>query len=148
MNIKRKRIIFTSVFILIVSSAVTIWYIFTVKFEDINDQKPDYSIKALDLIEEFTKSDSLANKKYAEKIVAVTGVVTEIEPADSTINIKLGDTITGSYVIFAFQKQHLKEATAIKKGDSISIKGSCSGGAYSEILETEFITFKRCALIK
>ena len=55
---------------------------------------------------------------------------------------------TGSYVIFAFQSQHLAEAKSIKQGDDVSIKGSCSGGAYSEILEAEFITFKRCALNK
>ena len=100
------------------------------------------------MISEFKNNDSIANKKYAEKIIAVTGLVTEVEAVDSSINIKLGDTITGSYAIFAFQQQHLAEAKFIKKGDSISIKGSCSGGAYSEILETEFITFKRCALIK
>lgn len=148
MNIKQKRMIFSGVVVLIGIAALSIWYIFTVKFGDINDQKPVYSVKALDLITEFTKNDSLSNKKYAEKIVAVTGVVTEVEPADSSINIKMGDTLSGSYVIFAFQQQHLKEAAVIKKGDSISIKGSCSGGAYSEILETEFITFKRCAILK
>ena len=148
MNVRKKRIIIISVFTVIVVAVLAIWYIFTVKFADINDLKPVYSVKALDLINEFKKNDSLANIKYAEKIVAVTGLVTEVEPADSTINIKLGDTTTGSYAIFAFQQQHLAEAKFIKKGNSISIKGSCSGGAYSEILETEFITFKRCAIIK
>ena len=148
MNVKQKKIIIASILVLIVVAVAAIWYIFTIKFSDINDQKPLYSVKALDLINEFTKNDSIANKKYAEKIIAVTGLVTEVEPADSTINIKLGDTITGSYAIFAFQKLHLAEAKFIKKGDSISVKGSCSGGAYSEILETQFITFKRCALIK
>ena len=148
MNIKQKRILIASVFIVIAVAVISIWYVFTVKFSDINNQKPVYSVKVLDLISEFKNNDSIANKKYAEKIIAVTGLVTEVEAVDSSINIKLGDTITGSYAIFAFQQQHLAEAKFIKKGDSISIKGSCSGGAYSEILETEFITFKRCALIK
>lgn len=148
MNVKRKRIIVTSMILLIVIAACSVWYIFTVKFNDIKDEKVVYNVKALDLIKEFKKNDSIANKKYAEKVMAVSGFVTEVEPADSSINIKLGDTLTGSYVIFAFQQQHLNEGKSIKKGDSISIKGSCSGGAYSEILETEFITFKRCAIIK
>jgi hypothetical protein len=33
-------------------------------------------------------------------------------------------------------------------GDKVSIKGSCSNGAFSTILETEYITFKRCAVNK
>ena len=148
MNIKQKKIVIIGVLVLIVVAVAAIWYIFTVTFSDINDQKPKYSVKALDLINEFKKNDSIANKKYAEKIIAVTGLVTEVESADTTVNIKLGDTTNGSYAIFAFQRQHLADAKTIKKGDSISIKGSCSGGAYSEILETEFITFKRCAIIK
>ena len=148
MNIKQKKIIIAGIILFIVVALAAIWYVFNVKFSDINDEKPTYSIKALDLINEFKKNDSIANLKYGEKIIAVTGLVTAIESADSTVNVKFGDTITGSYAIFAFQKQHLEGAKSIKKGDSITIKGSCSGGAYSEILETEFVTFKRCALIK
>ena len=148
MNVKRKNIILTGILLIIVLAATTIWYIFTVKFDDIKNEKTVHTVKALDLIDEFKKNEGIANKKFSEKIMIVSGLVTEIEQADSTINIKLGDTTSGSYVIFAFQKQHLNEAKFIKKGDSITIKGSCSGGAYSEILETEFITFKRCAIIK
>ena len=148
MNVKQKKVIITSILILVVTAALSVWYVFTVKFNDIKDEKVVYNVKALNLIKEFKNNDSMANKKYAEKVMTVTGLVTEVESADSSINIKLGDTLTGSYVIFAFQQQHINEVKNIKKGDSISIKGSCSGGAYSEILETEFITFKRCAIIK
>ena len=54
--------------------------------------------------------------------------------------------ISGSYVIFAFQQQDKGLAEKIKVGEKVSIKGSCSGGAFSKILETEYITFKRCAI--
>ena len=90
----------------------------------------------------------MANKKYAEKIITVNGRVTETESADTTINIKMIDSLTDAYIIFAFQEQHLKEAKQLKEGDSVSIKGSCSGGIYSNILETEFVTFKRCTVNK
>jgi hypothetical protein len=68
--------------------------------------------------------------------------------ADTTANIKFIDTTTGSFAIFAFQQQHLDEAKSVKAGDSVSIKGSCSGGTYSEILGVEKIDFKRSALNK
>ncbi len=134
--------------ILLVLGGGAIWYIFNLKYSDTSEVKADYTVNALDLIHEFEKNDSLSNRKYSEKIVVVNGMVSEVEAADTTVNIKMADTTSGSYIIFAFQQQHLAEAKRIKQGDPVSIKGSCSGGAYSEILETEFITFKRCALNK
>ena len=134
--------------VIAVTAGIGIWWAFTKKFADTSKEKSVYTVNALDLIKEFQKNDSIANIKYAEKIMTVTGMVTEIETADSTVNIKLGDTVSGSYAIFAFQQSNLSDAKTIKEGDSVAIKGSCSGGAYSQILEAEFITFKRCALNK
>jgi uncharacterized protein (UPF0333 family) len=149
-NIKRtwlKRLLIIGVILLIIGGTA-IWYIFTQKFEDTTKQDAAYTVNAMDFIKEFQVSDSLANKKYAEKIITVRGRVSETEAADSTINIKMIDTLTDAYIIFAFQQQHLNEAEQLKEGDSVSIKGSCSGGIYSDIQETEFITFKRSAVIK
>jgi hypothetical protein len=134
--------------ILLVAGVIAVWFIFNEKFTDTKERKAAYTVNAMDFIHEFEKNDSLANIKYAEKIITVNGRVSETEAADTTINIKMIDTATDAYIIFAFQQQHLNEAKSLKEGDSISIKGSCSGGSYSEILETEFITFKRCAVNK
>ena len=134
-------------FLIILLLAVAwIWYVFNEKYADTTQITPAFSVTALDLIHEFEKNDSLANKKYAEKIMVVSGEVSEVEGVDSTVNIKMADSTSGSYVIFAFQQQDKVLAEKIKSGDKVSIKGSCSGGAYSKILETEFITFKRCAI--
>ena len=95
-----------------------------------------------------TKLFVSVTKKYTDKIVTVTGRVSAVEAADTTVNIKFTDSTTGSYAIFAFQEQHLNEAKTVKPGDSISIKGSCSGGIYSMILGYHSISFKRCALTK
>jgi len=134
--------------ILLVAGAVVIWFIFNERFTDTSERKSTYTVHAIDLIHEFQKNDSLANKKYAEQIITVNGIVSALEPADTTLNVKMIDTATNAYVIFAFQQQHLQEAKQLREGDSVSIKGSCSGGTYSTILETEFISFKRCAINK
>lgn len=134
--------------LLLLAGGGMIWYIFTETFKDTSVLKLDYTVNARELIGEFQKNDSLANRKYAEKIILVRGVVTGVEPADTTLNIKMADTTSGAYIIFSFQQQHLQEAKKIKEGDSIAIKGSCSGGAYSHILEMEYVNFKRCAVNK
>jgi len=134
-------------FLIILLLAVAwIWYVFNEKYADTTQITPAFSVTALDLIHEFEKNDSLANKKYVEKIMVVSGEVSEVEGVDSTVNIKMADSTSGSYVIFAFQKQDIGLVKKIKLGEKVSIKGSCSGGAFSKILETEFITFKRCAI--
>lgn len=135
-------------FLLLVAGGVVVWYIFTDTFSDTSDRKAAFTVNAQDLLHEFQENDSLANKKYAEKIITVNGRISELETADTTVNVKIIDTLTDAYIIFAFQQQHLAETRGLKEGDSISIKGSCSGGTYSQILETEFVTFKRCAVNK
>lgn len=142
-----KRILLTGTVLLIIGG-IAIWYIFTEKFTDTTKETSTYSLNAMDMIHEFQTNDSLANKKYAEKIITVNGRISKAEAVDTTVNIKMMDTLTDAYIIFAFQQQHLKEAKQLKEGDSVSIKGSCSGGTYSKILETEFITFKRCTVNK
>jgi hypothetical protein len=51
------------------------------------------------------------------------------------MNLKMTEPSTGSYIIFSFQQQNLADVKKLKKGDNVSIKGSCSGGIHSEILE-------------
>ncbi len=117
------------------------------KYDDTANVKSDYTLNGIDLIIEFKANDSLSNAKYREKIITVMGRVSETElPNDSTVNIKISDS-TGSYVNFSFTGKYLEPAKKLKATDSVIIKGSCSGGFYSDILETETITFKRCALI-
>ena len=124
------------------------WIVATEKFADTKDRKAAYTVNALNFISEFQENDIAANEKYSDKIITVNGRVSEIEAADTALNIKFIDTTTGSYAIFAFQQQHLAEAKTIKPGDSVSVKGSCSGSIYSNILETTVITFKRSTLNK
>ena len=142
-----KRLLIT-VLVLIGIGAGIYLYVALEKHPDTKSEKAAFTVNAIDFIREFEKDDKAANKKYAEKIITVNGMVSEIEAADTTVNIKFIDTTSGSYAIFAFQERYIAEAKTLKVGDTASIKGSCSGGILSEILGTESITFKRCTLNK
>jgi signal peptidase I len=135
-------------FILLVIGAIVTYFIFTDSYADTKTKAAAFTVNANSFIKEFEQNDSLANKKYAEQLIVVKGIVSEIEPADTSVNIKMIDTVTNAYINFAFQDASINEAKSLKVGDSVFIKGSCSGGAYSDILETEYITFKRCTLNK
>jgi hypothetical protein len=127
---------------------IVYFYFATLRHEDTASLSIDYAVEAIPFIKEFEKDHKAANQKYAEKIIAVKGVITAMEAADTTMNIKMADTTTGSYIIFAFQEQHMTKAKKLKEGDHVTIKGSCSDGIYSEILGNYFISFKRSTVEK
>lgn len=137
-----------ALFVLLLAGGAVIYWLFTLKYDDTKDVNADFTVDAINFIKEFRQDMTGANKKYSEKIIVVNGTVSAIEAADTTVNIKMIDTTNGAYIIFAFQQQHLNEAKHLKEGEQVSIKGSCSNGAFSNILETEYITFKRCTMNK
>ncbi len=145
---KRHKKWFIVLFVLTFAICLSIWYLFNLKHNDTVDVKADFTVNALAFIKEFQQDMTSANKKYSEKIIVVNGNISAIELADTTTNIKMIDTTNNSFIIFAFQQQHLTEAKMMQIGDRVSIKGSCSNGAFSNILETEYITFKRCGVNK
>ena len=100
-----KRILFAGLILLLTGGGIY-WYVATEKFADTKDRIAAYTVDATDFIREFQQNNSAANKKYADKIVTVNGIVAEVETADTTVNIKFIDSVTGSYTIFAFQEQH------------------------------------------
>ena len=134
--------------ILVAVAAGIYWYVATEEFSDTKDRKAAFTVNAIDFIREFEKNEIEANKKYKDKIVTVNGRVSEIEAADTTMNIKIIDTVSNSFIIFAFQEQHLSEPKTVSVGDTISIKGSFSAGIFSQIMEVVKIDFKRSALNK
>lgn len=145
---KRLKWVLASATLLLAIAATLYFYFANLKHEDTAALKADYTVEAISFIKEFEKDLLSANKKYAEKIIVVKGLVTASLLADTTINIEMKDTTTGSYLIFAFQQQHLDKARLIKTGDEVAIKGSCSDGIYSDILGTYFISFKRSTVVK
>ena len=146
-NPKNKKVLkwsVTAAGALLLIGAAAYFYYATLTHEDTSSLKADHSVEAIPFIKEFEKDHKAANKKYAEKIIAVKGVVTETEqPVDTTMNIKMTDTITGSYLIFAFQNKDMAKAKKLKQGDKVIIKGSFGDGIYSEIKEAYFINFQR-----
>lgn len=117
-------------------------------YQTTDNVKADYTISADEMLAEFVNADSLANAKYREKIVLVYGKASQVEiKSDSTANIRFDDP-AGSYIIFSFEKDHYEEIKNIQSGDVVSLKGSCSGSIFSEILGTTQISFKRSSLIK
>jgi hypothetical protein len=151
-QVKRKKPwlkrILIAVLAIVVVLGVVYWIVATDKYSDTKNRKAAYTVNALDFIKEFKQNEKSAKEKYNGKIVAVNGTVSAVEPADTTMNIKMVDPATGDYIIFAFQQQHLSEARSVKVGDNVSIKAAYSDFMHSNILDVNSISFQRSALNK
>jgi len=141
-----KKALYALLFVLVLGGAAY-WYIMNEKFDDTAAAQSAYTVSAQDLINAYQSNDSLANATYREQIITVQGRVTEVEAADTTVNIKFTDPVTGSYLIFDFQSQHVADSKVVQAGDSVSIKGSCSGNIFSQLRKAHMISFKRSVLV-
>jgi hypothetical protein len=142
-----KRFLFAAGILLFTGIAVYIYYA-TRTHKDTSALKAEFAVDAGAFIREFENDINAANKKFANKIVAINGIVSEKEAADTSINIKMTDNATGSYIIFAFQKRNMEEAKNLQPGDIVTIKGVCSDGVFSEILQKHFISLTRSVIEK
>src|SRR5215510_7213450 len=85
-----KRILIAVIILLLIGAGIY-WYIASEKFSDTSERKAAYTVKAMDFIHEFEKDLASSNKKYNNQIVTVNGTISEIELADTTMNIKITD---------------------------------------------------------
>ena len=140
------RWIFLAIVALALAGGAIFYYVMTAEFADTTSEKPAYTISAMDLLTEFQQNDSAANKKYVEQILAVSGRVSEVEGVDTSATVKFVDSLTGSYLIFDFQSATSRQAAALQPGDSVTLKGSCSGSIYSRLRNAHMISFKRSVI--
>lgn len=142
------RWIFIAIVAMALAGGAIFYYVMTAEFADTASEKPAYTISAMDLLTEFQQNDSAANKKYVEQILAVSGRVSEVEGIDTSATAKFVDSLTGSYLIFDFQSATSRQAAALQPGDSVTLKGSCSGSIYSRLRNAHMISFKRSVIIE
>lgn len=142
------RWIFIAIVAMALAGGAIFYYVMTAEFADTASEKPAYTISAMDLLTEFQQNDSAANKKYVEQILAVSGRVSEVEGIDTSATVKFVDSLTGSYLIFDFQSATSRQAAALQPGDSVTLKGSCSGSIYSRLRNAHMISFKRSVIIE
>ena len=144
----RFRLFWTCLGLGVVIGGAVFYYLVTEKFDDTKSVKADFTTEAASLIHEFDTNDSLSNAKYRDQMIEIRGRVTEIETADTSAILKIIDTLSGSYLIFDFQQQDALGVKVLQPGDSVLLRGSCSGSIFSRLINTRSIQFKRTSLIQ
>lgn len=108
----------------------------------------DYTVDASSIIKEFETDDSLAGKKYTDKIILAEGIVKEILKDDRGFySVMLGDTTSMSSVKCSMDSIYKHEALKLQKGAYATVKGVCAGFNADELLGSDVILV-RCVIDK
>jgi len=122
------------------SAILAALYFYNLKHTDMSKATPDYVISALSLQKEFEDNETAASLKYINKILEITGNISEVKPSENnTVSISM---ITGSdlsSVICTFSA--MGDPSKLNVGDEITIRGECSGFLMDVLMNN-------CALIK
>ena len=87
---------------------------------------PAATISAADLFAAYTQNEAAANQQFLDKVVLVKGTVDQVLRTDSSLTVVLqSNDIAGGISCNILSKN---TATAsIKSGETVSIKGRCTG---------------------
>lgn len=121
-----KLAIIAGILAIIIIMAVTGWYIYNKPHQGIADAVTDMQITATDLYSDFQKDENLANKKYLNKIIEVTGNVAEVQNVNGSQIILLSSTSDMGGVSCQLTKDGNNKKT-VKKSTTVTVKGKCSG---------------------
>jgi hypothetical protein len=136
--------------ILLVVLAAGGWYAWKEYYrtnEDLLQKSPDFSFSATELIAAFEKDTAASNRRYVDKVIAVSGNVKSIDGNGNPVVIALGETGQMSSIQCSMDSAHANTYNGVKEGDQLQIKGICTGGKTEDLFGTDVI-LNRCVVIK
>jgi hypothetical protein len=144
---KKKIILLT----LLIAAAGGGWYVYKEynrTNKDLRNTNPDFVTTATELIAEYERNDSLANKKYNGRVVELNAPVKKIEKDEKGFyTLVLGDSSSLSSVRCSMDTTHQQDAAVLIAGSSVVVRGSCTGFNKDEMGLGSDVILNRCAII-
>jgi hypothetical protein len=95
--------------------------------ENIRISNPEMVISSEDLIKEFERDENTATRLYTDKIIEVSGFISDIDTTYGNNIVTLKEVDLKSGVICHMEPEEKLKISKLQKGQKISIKGKCSG---------------------
>ncbi len=138
---KYLKIIVGLVVIGIIAAIAVGLYVFRKAPESVANKKADIIVSCKQLVSEYETDEQAANQKYLDKVLEVTGIVADISNDSSGINITLRDNESIQGVVCRIVEKN-DFSDNISVGDSITVKGICTGYLMDVILNKGVIMVK------
>ena len=112
------------------------FYLFNKKPADVRTLPYKYELTASNLVNDFNKDETAADKKYVNKVIAVKGKVSDVKLVPSTgqatVILDSGDPLAA--VTCSFYDDEAGSLKEIKQGEAIVVKGKCTGKLMDVVL--------------
>lgn len=134
-----KKILLTLTVVVAIAVVIGLYFYYK-KPADVREEKADIELTAVKLAEDYedeTKGDSL----YVGKVLAVTGDVADIEEHEGNWSVLLDTGNPMSDVICSFYPEEAAAVKDLKKGETVTIKGQCTGNLAGIVLN-------HCSIVK
>jgi hypothetical protein len=104
------------------------WGIYTIYKPHRNVEGEDAvaTLTAIHMYQEFSKNESGANQKWLGKVVEVSGRISSVSDAGKYVSVNLIATADGG-VNCSLLKNDLPADEKFNPGDSVTVKGKCTG---------------------
>ena len=97
------------------------------RLPDTHHLKPVFELQASDFTKAFETNESKANAQYLDRPISVHGVINALQKTDTSTVVFLNEGNSSASVMCLFNEENDKEVTKLKRGDSVTIKGICTG---------------------
>jgi hypothetical protein len=139
MNIK--KIIF-GILILGIIGAFAAYKIYNKPHVNVGEASADLRISADKILNDFILDETRANETYLEKIIEVTGVISDVKKEREKGIIALKTTDDFGSVLVHLSEEATKKISSLKVGQTIVLKGICTGYLMDVILvKSEIIKY-------
>ncbi len=131
---KKIKLALAGVGFVLIICAFTGWYLYNKPHTGVSNIDAEVQITAVDLFNDFQRDSTTASMKYLDKVIEVTGNITDIQNAGGSqiIFLSSNDAMGGVNCKLSSDKDN-KNITA-KKSTTVTIKGRCSGYLRDEAL--------------
>ena len=119
--------VIVGIFILIIACLFLMLTIYNKPHTDVRNSKADLILNIENVLAEFQQDETLANKKYIDQIIEVSGTIFEISTLNGNSVITLKSENSESSIICHLLPEDNEISLKLQKGQSITIKGVCTG---------------------
>lgn len=119
--------IYLALFVIIAAIATGV-YLWNKPHRNIEKSKEDFAISAIDFYTEYSTDENNSNTKYLNKIIIVSGIITELQienTEEPTVALKTSDE--SMTISCGFDKKWINDLKILKIGAEVKIKGKCDG---------------------
>ena len=118
------------------------YYLWNKAPESVAKKTPDFTLMPKELLVDYEDNEEAANTKYLGKIIQVNGTIEEIVPGDKMqmqIMLETGDMMSRVSCVME-EDTNTFLSRKLKKGDTVTIKGFCTGRIMDIVLD-------RCVIV-